>query len=122
MMRNCHLNTCPVGIATQDPLLRKKFAGRPEHVVNYMFMVAEEARQIMAELGIRRILDLIGRVDLLETQDAIDHWKADGLDLAPILSPARKKHDDVDVYCTTKQDHSLRLALDNRLIEMATPP
>ena len=119
MMRKCHLNTCPVGIATQDRVLRKKFAGEPEHVVNYLFMVAEEARAIMAELGFRTITELIGRTDVLETRAAIDHWKADGLDLAPILTPALKMSEDVDVYCTTKQDHGLELALDNKLIELS---
>jgi glutamate synthase domain-containing protein 3 len=119
MMRKCHLNTCPVGIATQDRVLRKKFAGEPEHVVNYLFMVAEEARAIMAELGFRKITELIGRTDVLETRTAIDHWKADGLDLAPILTPALKTSEDVDVYCTTKQDHGLELALDNKLIELS---
>jgi glutamate synthase (NADPH/NADH) large chain len=119
MMRKCHLNTCPVGIATQDKVLRKKFAGQPEHVVNYLFMVAEEAREIMASLGIRRINDLIGRVDLLETKDAINHWKSDGLDLAPILAPAQKPHPNTQVRQTISQDHGLELALDNRLIELA---
>ena len=90
MMRKCHLNTCPVGVATQDPVLRKKFTGKPEHVVNYLFMVAEEARQIMAELGFRTIDEMIGRVDCLETNAAIQHWKADGLDLTPLLTPGRK--------------------------------
>ena len=119
MMRKCHLNTCPVGIATQDPVLRKKFSGTPEHVVNYLFMVAEEARSIMAELGFRSIDDMIGRVDVLETRDAVDHWKADGLDLTPILAQAQPPHDNVQVRCTRSQDHGLELALDNRLIEMA---
>jgi glutamate synthase (NADPH/NADH) large chain len=119
MMRKCHLNTCPVGIATQDPVLRKKFSGTPEHVVNYLFMVAEEARTIMAELGFRSIDDMIGRVDVLVTRDAVNHWKADGLDLAPILAPALPPHDDVEVRCTRSQDHGLELALDNKLIEMA---
>ena len=81
MMRKCHLNTCPVGVATQDPVLRKKFAGKPEHVVNYLFMVAEDARQVMAELGFRTIEEMVGRVDCLDTNAAIQHWKADGLDL-----------------------------------------
>ncbi len=76
MMRACHLNTCPVGIATQDPELRKRFNGQPEHVVNFFFFVAEEARQLMRRLGIRRYEDLVGRVDLLEADEAIDHWKA----------------------------------------------
>ncbi len=119
MMRKCHLNTCPVGIATQDPVLRKKFSGTPEHVVNYLFMVAEEARGIMAELGFRSIDDMIGRVDALVTRDAVNHWKADGLDLTPILAPAQPPHDDVEVRCTRSQDHGLELALDNKLIEMA---
>jgi glutamate synthase (NADPH/NADH) large chain len=119
MMRKCHLNTCPVGVATQDPLLRKKFAGQPEHVVNYLFMVAEEARQIMASLGFRRFVDMIGRVDVLETRKAINHWKAEGLDLTPLLEPAVKPHDSTEVYCTKKQDHGLNLALDNRLIQYA---
>jgi len=119
MMRKCHLNTCPVGIATQDKVLRKKFAGAPEHVVNFLFMVAEEAREIMASLGIRSIDELIGRVDLLETKAAIDHWKSDGLDLAPILAPAQKPHPDTAIRKTIEQDHGLDLALDNKLIELS---
>ena len=83
MMRKCHLNTCPVGIATQDPELRKRFAGHPEHVINYFFMIAEEARQLMAQLGFAKMDDMIGRVDVLETSDALAHWKAQGLDLSP---------------------------------------
>jgi glutamate synthase (NADPH/NADH) large chain len=121
MMRKCHLNTCPVGIATQDPELRKQFKGSPDHVVNYLFMVATEARQIMAKLGFRTFNDMIGRVDCLQTDDAIDHWKAQGLDLSPILAPAQKPSEDTDVYCTRKQDHGLHLALDNKLIELAQP-
>ena len=89
MMRKCHLNTCPVGVATQDPVLRAKFAGKPEHVVNYFFFVAEEARQIMAQLGIRKFDDLIGRADLLDTKKGIAHWKARGPGLQPRLPPAR---------------------------------
>ena len=119
MMRKCHLNTCPVGVATQDPVLRKKFAGQPEHVVNYLFMVAEDARQIMASLGFRRFVDMIGRVDVLQPRAAINHWKADGLDLTPLLVPAIKPHESTEVYCTKKQDHGLNLALDNRLIALA---
>ncbi len=113
MMRKCHLNTCPVGIATQDPVLRKKFNGKPEHVINYLFMVAEECREIMADLGFRTINDMIGRVDCLETDAAINHWKAKGIDLSPMLAPAVKPHKRVGVYCTRKQDHGLELALDN---------
>jgi glutamate synthase (NADPH/NADH) large chain len=116
MMRKCHLNTCPVGIATQDPVLRQKFAGQPEHLINYLFMVAEEARQVMAEMGFRTFNDMIGRVDCLETNDAIRHWKAEGIDLTPILTPAKKPHPDVEVYKTREQDHGLAEALDNELI------
>ena len=119
MMRKCHLNTCPVGIATQDVELRKKFSGKPEHVVNYLFMVAEDARKIMASLGAKTILDLVGRVDCLETDEAIKHWKADGLDLTEMLTMAPKPHDEVGVYNTMGQDHGLELALDNKLIELA---
>jgi glutamate synthase (NADPH/NADH) large chain len=121
MMRKCHLNTCPVGIATQDPDLRKKFKGKPEHVVNYLFMVAEEAREIMASLGFRTFNEMIGRVDMLDMIDAIVHWKAQGIDLTPILTPAKKKNAVTEVYCTKTQDHGLDKALDNRLIELAQP-
>ncbi len=121
MMRKCHLNTCPVGIATQDEELRKKFAGEPEHVINYLFMVAEEARELMARLGFRTINEMIGRVDMLETADAITHWKARGINLTPILTPAVKPHDRVEVHCTQAQDHGLERALDNQLIEAARP-
>ncbi|MBW8883693.1 MAG: glutamate synthase subunit alpha, partial [Planctomycetia bacterium] len=116
MMRKCHLNTCPVGIATQDPVLRQRFAGQPEHVINYFFMVAEEVLQIMAQLGFRKFNEMIGRVDCLETNDAIRHWKAQGVDLTPVLMPAQKPHPDVEVYCTQKQDHGLEHALDRELI------
>jgi glutamate synthase (NADPH/NADH) large chain len=121
MMRKCHLNTCPVGVATQDPELRKKFTGKPEHVVNYFFMVAEDARQIMAELGFRTIDEMIGRVDMLEVDKAIEHWKASDLDLTPLLTPVKKPHLGVEVYCTIKQDHGLDKALDNELISLARP-
>ena len=121
MMRKCHLNTCPVGIATQDPVLREKFTGSPDHVVNYLFMVAEDTRQLMADLGFRTINEMIGRTDVLEARSAVDHWKADGLDLAPILAPAFRPHADVDVYCTQTQDHGLEKAIDNRLVELAEP-
>ena len=122
MMRKCHLNTCPVGIATQDPDLRAKFNGQPEHVVNYLFMVAEDVRRIMADLGLRTFNEMVGRVDLLEPDTAIDHWKADGLDLTPILTPARGPDGrDVETYCTIKQDHGLDRALDNELIRQAQP-
>jgi glutamate synthase (NADPH/NADH) large chain len=119
MMRKCHLNTCPVGIATQDPDLRKKFNGKPEQVVNYLFMVAEDTRKIMATLGFRTVNEMIGRVDALDVSHAIDHYKAKGLDLSPILSPAEKPHPDVEVRCTIKQDHGLDEVLDNQLIKLS---
>jgi glutamate synthase (NADPH) large chain len=119
MMRKCHLNTCPVGIATQDPELRKKFAGKPEHVINYLFMVAEEAREIMAELGFRTINEMVGHVEALEIDDAIIHWKAKGIDLTPILTPAVKPHENVGTYCTISQNHGLEEVLDNELIMKA---
>ena len=121
MMRKCHLNTCPVGIATQDPVLRQKFNGKPEHVINYLFMVAEEARQIMADLGVRTWRELVGRADFLETNDAVRHWKAEGIDLAPLLKVAPKPHPAVEVYNTKKQDHQLEKALDNEIIKQARP-
>jgi len=85
MMRKCHLNTCPVGVATQDPVLRARFTGQPEHVINYFFFVAEELREIMANLGFRTVSEMVGQVDRLDMQPAIDHWKADGVDLSKIL-------------------------------------
>ena len=121
MMRKCHLNTCPVGIATQDPELRKKFTGLPEHVVNYLFMVAEDARQHMASLGFRTINEMVGHVECLRSDAAIEHWKADGLDLTPLLTPAQKPHEAVDVYCTTEQDHGLEAALDQQLLTLCSP-
>jgi len=121
MMRKCHLNTCPVGIATQDKELRKKFKGKPEHVVNYLFMVAEEARQIMADLGFRSINEMVGRVDALDVDHAVDHWKAQGIDLSKLLAPAVGFHDGVQVYCTIDQDHSLDDVLDWKLLEQAEP-
>jgi len=119
MMRKCHLNTCPVGIATQDKELRKKFKGKPEHVVNYLFMVAEDMRQHMASLGFRTVNEMIGRVDVLEAANAVDHWKAKGIDLTALLTPANKPHDAVEVYHTQAQDHGLVKALDNQIIELS---
>ena len=120
MMRKCHLNTCPVGVATQDPVLRKKFSGKPEHVVNYFFFVAEEARQIMAQLGIRKFDDLIGRADLLDTKKGVEHWKAKGLDFTKVFhQPAVPA--DVPRYQTEEQDHGLDRALDRKLIERCQP-
>lgn len=117
MMRKCHLNTCPVGVATQDPELRKKFVGKPEDVVNYFMFVAEEAREIMAELGFRNFDELIGRTDLLDTNDAIRHWKSEGLDLSPLLHQVDAKEAAIH-HCET-QDHGLDKLIDNKLIEQA---
>ena len=120
MMRKCHLNTCPVGVATQDAELRKKFAGRPEHVVNFFFFVAEEARSLMAQLGIRKFDDLIGRADLLDTKKGVAHWKACGLDFSRVFHlvdvPADVARRQVDT-----QDHGLDRALDVKLIEKCRP-
>ncbi|QDZ30210.1 glutamate synthase-related protein [Noviherbaspirillum sp. UKPF54] len=118
MMRKCHLNTCPVGVATQDPVLRAKFSGKPEYVVNYFFFVAEEVRQIMAQLGIRTFNELVGRADLLDKSKAISHWKAKGLDFSKIFHqpdvPAEEPRFQVEV-----QDHGLDKALDHKLIAQA---
>jgi glutamate synthase (NADPH/NADH) large chain len=116
MMRKCHLNTCPVGVATQDPDLRKKFRGKPEHVVNYLFMVAEDARQIMAKLGFRKMDDMIGRVDCLEPAKAIQHWKTDGLDLTSMLTPASSLRPDAVTRQTIGQEHGLEKSLDLTVI------
>ena len=118
MMRKCHLNTCPVGIATQDPVLRAKFDGQPEHVVNFMFFVAEEVRGLMAELGIRRFEQLIGRSDLLDTRAGIDHWKARGLDFSRIFYQPPMPAEVARFHCET-QDHRLDRALDHQLIAAA---
>jgi glutamate synthase (NADPH) large chain len=118
MMRKCHLNTCPVGIATQDPALRAKFDGAPEHVINFFFYIAEEVRQLMAEMGFRSMDEMIGRVDMIEMRHAVDHWKACGLDYSSILFnppvPGR-----VGRRCTTSQDHGLEQAIDFKLIDLA---
>ena len=114
MMRKCHLNTCPVGVATQDPVLRKKFSGKPEHVVNYFFFIAEEVRRIMAQLGIRKFDDMIGRADLLDTRQGISHWKAGGLDFSRLFATAPA---DLPRFQTLEQDHGLDKALDMVLIE-----
>ncbi len=118
MMRKCHLNTCPVGVATQDPLLRAKFKGKPEHVVNFFFFIAEEVRTLMAELGIRKFNDLIGRADLLDTRKSIEHCKAQGLDFSRIFAMPNVPAD-VPRYRVASQDHELGKALDNKLIELA---
>jgi glutamate synthase (NADPH) large chain len=120
MMRKCHLNTCPVGVATQDPVLRAKFTGQPEHVVNYFFFIAEEVRSLMAQLGVRKFDDLIGRADLLDTLKGISHWKAQGLDFGRVFhlpeAPATVPRRQVQT-----QDHGLATALDNKLIERCMP-
>uniref|UniRef100_UPI0025CC4CCD glutamate synthase-related protein n=1 Tax=Rugamonas sp. TaxID=1926287 RepID=UPI0025CC4CCD len=118
MMRKCHLNTCPVGVATQDPVLRAKFSGKPEYVVNYFFFVAEEARQLMAQLGIRTYDELIGRVDLLDKSKAITHWKARGLDFSAIFHQPEMAAGQA-IYHTEIQDHGLEKALDHKLIAQA---
>jgi glutamate synthase (NADPH/NADH) large chain len=119
MMRKCHLNTCPVGIATQDKELRKKFTGKPEHVINYLFMVAEDMRGIMAQLGFRTVNEMIGRVDCLEMSGNAEHWKRQGIDLNLLLTPAAKPRPDVETHQTILQDHGLEAALDNQLIKLA---
>ncbi len=119
MMRKCHLNTCPVGVATQDPVLRAKFQGKPEHVVNYFFFVAEEARQIMAQLGIRSFDELIGRADLLDKSKAVSHWKAKGLDFSKIFYIPQDS--DEPRHHVGTQDHGLDKALDHKLIAQAKP-
>jgi len=116
MMRKCHLNTCPVGVATQDPELRRKFSGKPEHVVNFFFFIAEEARQIMAQLGIRSFDELIGRTDLLDMRKGIEHWKAKGLDFSRLLA-APAVPADVPRFHVDSQDHGLEKSLDNVLIQ-----
>ena len=115
MMRKCHLNTCPVGVATQDPLLRARFTGQPEHVINYFFFVAEELREIMAALGVRTVSEMIGRPELLDTRPVIDHWKARGVDLARILHQPKVDEWIARFNCEF-QDHGLGKALDHELI------
>ncbi|NNE36788.1 MAG: glutamate synthase subunit alpha, partial [Gammaproteobacteria bacterium] len=121
MMRVCHLNTCPVGVATQNPELRKKFAGQPEFVENYFKFVAEEIRDYMAKLGFRTMDEMIGHVEKLDVKNAIDHWKAQGLDFSKLLT---KPHVDpgVGIYCSTTQDHGLEKSLDmTTLVPLCEP-
>ncbi len=120
MMRKCHLNTCPVGVATQDPELRKKFSGKPEHVVNYFFFIAEEVRQIMAQLGIRKFDDMIGRTDLLDTRQGLEHWKARGLDFSRLFAQPNVPAD-VPRFHVDVQDHNIENTLDRKLIERSQP-
>src|SRR5690606_1646929 len=120
MMRKCHLNTCPVGVATQDPVLRARFTGAPEHVINYFFFVAEELRAIMAQLGVRTVNEMIGRVDLIDARGAVDHWKARGVDLSRLLHKV-----EIDpalaLWNSESQDHGLEAALDHVMISQARP-
>jgi len=120
MMRKCHLNTCPVGIATQNKDLRKLFSGKPEDVVNLFMFLAEDLREIMADLGFRTVDEMVGQSDVLKMRDNIDHWKIKTLDLSPICfkEPAEPA---IGIYCSTKQDHELELALDWKLLEIAQP-
>jgi glutamate synthase (NADPH/NADH) large chain len=120
MMRKCHLNTCPVGVATQDPELRKRFTGKPEHVINYFFFVAEEARRLMAELGFRTWNEMVGQSDRLDMRKAINHWKAKGLDYSRLLAKP-EAGPDVALYNCEKQDHGLDKAMDLELIKRAQP-
>ncbi|HVV29058.1 MAG TPA: glutamate synthase large subunit, partial [Rhizomicrobium sp.] len=120
MMRKCHLNTCPVGVATQDPVLRKRFTGQPEHVINYFFFVAEELREIMASLGFRTVDEMIGRVDRLDMRKALAHWKAGGVDLSRILYSVPPKTG-VAIHHSEKQNHGLESALDHDLIAASLP-
>ena len=121
MMRKCHMNTCPVGVATQDKELRKKFSGLPEHVITYLFMVAEDTRETMAQLGFRTIQEMVGRVDVLEMDDLVHHWKAKDLDLTPLLTPPPITHPCRDACCTRDQANVLAGILDHQLIEQCRP-
>ena len=121
MMRKCHLNTCPVGIATQDPVLRKRFTGQPEHVINYFFFVAEEVRELMAKLGFRTFSEMVGKVEKLDMRRAVEHWKAKGVDLSRILYQRAAREPGVAIYNCEKQDHHLDRAMDNELIAAAQP-
>jgi glutamate synthase (NADPH/NADH) large chain len=120
MMRKCHLNTCPVGVTTQDPVLRKRFTGQPEHVINYFFFVAEEVREIMADLGFRTLDEMIGRVDRLDMRQAIDHWKAQGVDLSRILHQVTPRPGVATHHCES-QGHALGSALDHEFIKASLP-
>ncbi len=121
MMRKCEKNTCPVGVATQDPRLRAKFTGRPEDVVNFMMLLAEDLRTVMAELGFRTYDEMVGRVDMLESDDAVRRWKAAGLDLSALLSPAVRRNPSSPVVCCIPQEHGIDRVLDRTLIELAQP-
>ncbi len=119
MMRKCHLNTCPVGVATQDPVLRKRFKGTPEHVINYFFFVAEEVRELLAAMGFRKLDDIVGQSDLLMQQELIDHWKTRGLDFSRVFFKPEAARD--EIRWTRRQEHPIDHVLDRRLIELAAP-
>jgi glutamate synthase (NADPH/NADH) large chain len=119
MMRVCHLDTCPVGVATQNPELRKRFSGKPEFVINFFEFIAQEVREHLAKLGFRSIAEAVGHAEMLDTRSAVDHWKANGLDLTPILATADNPYVGQDLLCTRKQNHHLDKALDQQLIEQA---
>src|SRR5207248_8151849 len=120
MMRKCHLNTCPVGFATQDPILRKRFTGQPEHVINFFFFVAEEVREIMASLGFRTFNEMIGQTQLLDQTKLVAHWKARGLDFSKLFV-RQKEEKGQKIYHSERQNHHLEAVLDRTLIEKATP-
>ena len=121
MLRKCHLNTCSVGIATQDPELRSRFAGRPEHLVNYFMFIAEEMREIMAELGFRSVAEMVGRADALDSREAIEQWKAEGIDLSRMLHFQPANSPEETLYCSEGQDHGLERAIDLQLIALSEP-
>src|SRR6185312_6519427 len=118
MMRKCHLNTCPVGVATQDPVLRKRFKGQPEHVINYFFFVAEEVREIMAELGYRRFDDMVGQMQMLDQRRLVEHWKAKGLDSSKLFTKPQAEKD-TPIFKCEPQDHKIADILDRKLIAQA---
>ncbi|MDP6668268.1 MAG: glutamate synthase-related protein, partial [Dehalococcoidia bacterium] len=119
MLRKCHLGTCSVGIATQVQELRERFTGRPEYLVSYFTFVAEEMREILAELGFRTVNEMVGRADLLDAREAVDHWKAKGVDLARLLYRQHPRSPDEATCCSDEQDHGLDRALDHQLIKLS---
>ena len=121
MMRKCEKNTCPVGVATQDPALRAKFGGKPEYVINFMMFIAEDLRRIMADLGMRKYTELVGRTDLLDVDNAARQWKAHGIDLGSLLTPAVQRFGNSPQYCSIPQEHGIETVLDRELIQLARP-
>jgi glutamate synthase (NADPH/NADH) large chain len=120
MMRKCHLNTCPVGVATQDPVLRAKFQGKPEHVINYFFFVAEEVRELMAEMGLRTFSEMVGQMQMLDKRQVVEHWKAKGLDFSKLFhKPQAPKG--VNIFNCEPQDHKIHDVLDRKLLALAQP-